>query len=200
MAEKGYAALNPPLAGERRGALSTRTTHPVVLDQLQRLIEVAGGHASLSNPFEAMTKGEMYTEVGTLLGRDEATKLLSMSHSCAHVRWATGTGYPPSTQCGICFGCLVRRSAFLASGLDDQTVYLHATIPFKDLPARLRNAARQEVLTVRYAGKRGVSAADILSVGLPEGASIDDAVSIASRGLAQLAAIVDSAPDLSGIA
>src|SRR5207248_1472652 len=30
IAENGYAALNPPLAGERRGALSTRTTHPLV--------------------------------------------------------------------------------------------------------------------------------------------------------------------------
>lgn len=200
VAENGYAALNPPLAGERRGALSTRTTHPVVLDQIQKLVTTVGGHGSLSNPFEAMTKGEMYAEVAEVLGADEATKLLSMSHSCSHVRWATGTGYPPDTQCGVCFGCLVRRSAFLAAGLDDQTTYLHTVIPQQDQPARLQRAARQEVLTVRYAGRRGVSAADVLSAGLPAEASLDDAVSLAARGLAELNAIVDAAPDLSRIA
>lgn len=131
---------------------------------------------------------------------DEATKLLSMSHSCPHVRWATGTGYPPDTQCGVCFGCLVRRSAFLAAGLDDQTTYLHTAMPQQDRPARLQRAARQEVLTVRYAGRRGVSAADVLSAGLPAEASLDDAVSLAARGLAELNAIVDAAPDLSRIA
>jgi hypothetical protein len=199
IAENGYAALNPPLAGERRGALSTRTTHPIVLDRVTRWILDVGGHGSFSNPFASMTKGEMYTEVAQELGRDEAAKLLSKSHSCAHVRWAIGTGFPPGTQCGVCFGCLVRRAAFYAAGLDDHTTYLHTAIPPQAQPLGLRNAARHEVLTVRYAGNRGITAGDLLSVGLPAQASLDEALDVASRGLNELASIVDIAPDLARV-
>lgn len=199
IAENGYAALNPPLAGERRGALSTRTTHPLVLDRLARIAGAIGGHGSLSNPFSAMTKGQMYREVADILGKDEAAKLLSKSHSCSHVRWAIGTGLPPETQCGVCFGCLVRRAAFHAAELDDQTIYLHTAIPSSGQPAVLRNAAREEVVTVRYAGKRGVRAGDLLSAGLPADVSLDDALHVASSGLDELAAVLDSASDLSKI-
>lgn len=196
LAENGYAALNPPLAGERRGALSTRTTHPEVLTRLQRCIASVGGHCDLANPFAEATKGEMFREVAALLGRDDASKLLSMSHSCSHVRWAAGTGFPPDTQCGVCFGCLVRRSAFLAADLEDRTTYLHAAIKADDQPNRLRLAARREIVTVRYAGRRRVTAADLLALGLPDGVSLDDALDVANRGLAELAAVVDNAPDL----
>lgn len=199
IAENGYAALNPPLAGERRGALSTRTTHPVVLDRLQRIAIATGGHRALSNPFSAMTKGQMYREAADTLGQDEAAKLLSKSHSCSHVRWAIGTGLPPETQCGVCFGCLVRRAAFHAAKLDDQTIYLHTAVAPSDQPAVLRKTAREEVLTVRYAGRRGINASDLLSAGLPADVSLDEALDVASRGLDELAAVVDSASDLSGI-
>lgn len=199
VAENGYAALNPPLAGERRGALSTRTTHPVVLGRLQRVITAVGGHGDLGNPFAAATKGEMYAEVAELLGKDEAGRLLSMSHSCAHVRWATGTGFRPDTQCGVCFGCLVRRSAFLAAGLEDRTTYLHAAIEPNLQASGLRQAARQEILTVRYAGSRGVTEADLLSMGLPDDVPLDEALDVANRGLRELAAVVDSAADLARV-
>lgn len=199
VAENGYVALNPPLAGERRGALSTRTTHPVVLDRLGELVAATGGHNDLSNPFAYVTKGEMYREVAQALGEDEAAQLLSMTHSCAHVRWATGTGYPPDTQCGVCFGCLVRRAAFLAADLDDQTTYLHTAIKPRNQRPGLRNAARQEILTVRYAGRRGIRPADLLSAGLPDDVALDEATDVANRGLRELAAIVDAAPDLTNI-
>jgi hypothetical protein len=53
-----------------------------------------------------------------------------------------------------------------------------------------------DIRTVRYAGQRGVGVADILATGLPEHVVIDDAVSVARRGLAELAAVVDAEPDL----
>lgn len=197
--ENGYAAINPPLAGERRGALSTRTTHPTVLDSLGALVTAAGGQADISNPFEGRTKGQMFTEVRDLLGPAEASSLLSASHSCAHVRYAVGTGYPPATQCGVCYGCLVRRSAFLAADLEDRTPYLHAVIPGADLTNLLRTAATSEVRTVRYAGVRGVTAADVLSLGLPARVALPDALDVAQRGLAELAAAVDTLDDLKAV-
>jgi hypothetical protein len=42
-----------------------------------------------------MTKGEMHTEAVAALGKQDAEKILAMSHSCSHVRYAVGTGYPP---------------------------------------------------------------------------------------------------------
>ncbi|MGQ0848255.1 MAG: hypothetical protein ACT4OP_03920 [Actinomycetota bacterium] len=171
----------------------------MVLNRLHRIAEAIGGHGTLSNPFSTMTKSQMYREAADTLGQDEAAKLLSKSRSCSHVRWAIGTGLPPETQCGVCFGCLVRRAAFHAAELDDHTTYLHSAVSSSAQPEALRKAAREEVLTARYAGKRGVSIADLLSAGLPADASVENALDVASRGLAELAAVVDCAPDLSRI-
>lgn len=196
IAENGYAALNPPLAGERRGALSTRTTHPLVLSRVRDAIHALGGRTEFENPFTALTKGEMYTEAASAVGKQNAEKILALSHSCSHVRYAAGTGYPPETQCGVCFGCLVRRSAFHAAGMTDNTIYLHEVIPADKQPRHLRETAQSEVRAVRYAGQRGIGMADILSIGLPDHVVIDDAVSVAKRGLAELVAVVDAEPDL----
>jgi hypothetical protein len=199
IAENGYAALNPPLAGERRGALSTRTTHPLVLTRVRDTARTLGARAEFENPFASMTKGEMYAEAATSLGKREAEKILGISHSCSHVRYAQGTGYRPETQCGVCFGCLVRRAAFHAAGLADPTIYLHKAIPKDQQPNHLRTTAESEIRTVRYAGQRGVTAADVLSVGLPDEVDINDALQVAQRGLAELAAIVDVEPDLRAV-
>jgi 7-cyano-7-deazaguanine synthase in queuosine biosynthesis len=199
VAENGYAALNPPLAGERRGALSTRTTHPLVLSHIRDAVRALGGRAEFENPFAALTKGEMYADAAAALGKEDAEKILAASHSCSHIRYAKGTGYPPETQCGVCFGCLVRRAAFHAASMTDTTTYLHKAIPTAQQPHHLRATAESEVGTVRYAGQRGVDAADILSIGLPADVVIDEALSVARRGLAELAAAVDAEPDLQAV-
>ena len=199
VAENGYAALNPPLAGERRGALSTRTTHPLVLSRVRDAIHALGRRTDFENPFTALTKGEMYADAAAALGKKDAGKILAMSHSCSHIRYALGTGYPPETQCGVCFGCLVRRSAFHAAGMTDTTTYLHKVIPADKQPHHLRETAQSEVRTVRYAGQRGIGVACILSMGLPDHVLIDDALSVAKRGLAELAAVVDAEPDLRAV-
>jgi 7-cyano-7-deazaguanine synthase in queuosine biosynthesis len=199
VAENGYAAINPPLAGERRGALSTRTTHPLVLRRVRDAVHSLGGRAEFENPFASLTKGEMYSDAAAALGKENAEKILAMSHSCSHIRYAQGTGYPPETQCGVCFGCLVRRAAFHAADMTDATTYLHKAIPMAKQPHHLRATAESEIRTVRYAGQRGIDVADILSIGLPDDVVIDDAVSVSRRGLAELAAVVDVEPDLRAV-
>lgn len=200
IAENGYAALNPPLAGERRGALSTRTTHPLVLARLHSLVTTIGGQADFTNPFAFMTKGEMYADAASTLGADAAASILSTSHSCSHVRFAIGTGFSPDTQCGVCFGCLVRRAAFLAADLSDTTTYLHAVIPTKSQPRHLARTAAAEIGTVRYAGRRGVKVTDLLAMGLPPTFNIEAALDVAQRGLAELAQVVNTLPDLKRVA
>jgi 7-cyano-7-deazaguanine synthase in queuosine biosynthesis len=199
IAENGYVALNPPLVGERRGALSTRTTHPLVLHKVRRVLRAVGCATGFQNPFAEMTKGEMYKEVANALGIEDAATVLAMSHSCAHVRYAIGTGYPPETQCGVCFGCLVRRAAFAAAGLPDGSTYLHKAIAIDRQPPHLRATAISEVRAVRYAATRGVAASDLLAMGLPDELPLEVALDVAQRGLQELAWVLEAETDLMAV-
>lgn len=185
MAENGFASLNVPLTGERRAALSTRTTHPGFLHDLGELLRQLGLHVALSNPFEQLTKGEVYRRVADALGDDDAARLLSASHSCAKPN--RGEGFSADTHCGACFGCLVRRAAFAASGLTDTTVYIEQELrgqPGRN--ARLGRDWRTTYESARARVTRGVSIADILTLGLPDGYDLDEALRVAQAGVAEL--------------
>jgi hypothetical protein len=121
--ENGFASLNPPLGPERLGALSTRTTQPRFLWQVGELLRSVGAHGLIVNPFQMMTKGEMFAEVARILGESEASAYLSQTNSCSHTD-QNYQGVPSGTHCGACFGCIVRRSSFKAAGLRDETRYL----------------------------------------------------------------------------
>jgi len=189
LAENGFASLNPPLAPERRASLSTRTTHPTFLDRIQATLQAVGAHADFSNPFVNATKGEMFGSVADMIGRDRAAVLLSKTHSCSHVRWAGRFGRPPDTQCGVCFGCLVRRGAFIASGLEDHTTYLVTDLPDDGRRTFLTPAVRADVEAVRYATSSEFGPTGVLTMDLPNDYNPDDALDLIRRGLAELAAV-----------
>lgn len=123
--ENGYASINPPLGTDRRGSLSTRTTHPAFLQELKAILETVGAHADFENPFASMTKGEMFVRLAEAMGTDEASEFISGTESCSHTG-ARSFGLPPNLQCGVCFGCALRRASFAASGLTDGTEYIDA--------------------------------------------------------------------------
>lgn len=60
--ENGFIALNAPLTPRRVGSLSTRTTHPYFLGKIQSVFDQIGIPATISNPYEFKTKGEMFRE------------------------------------------------------------------------------------------------------------------------------------------
>ena len=114
--ENGFISINPPLTEMRLGSLSTRTTHPVFLGLIQRLLDTAELRVHLENPYQLKTKGEML--------RDCANKELLYAHatdttSCSRF---LQNGYK---HCGRCVPCLVRRAAFRASGKNDTTEYVY---------------------------------------------------------------------------
>ena len=76
------ASLNPPLGAERRGSLSTRTTHPAFLAGLTRLLDTVGAQSEIVNPFAYQTKGEMFTGIAEQFGTTKASEFLSATHSC----------------------------------------------------------------------------------------------------------------------
>ena len=123
--ENGFASLNPPLAPHRRGSLSTRTTHPAFLARLSRVLRDVGAHATIVNPFAHMTKGEMFRTAANQFGDAEISGFLSATHSCG-LTGQRSKRIPTTTQCGVCFGCVIRRASFAAAGLMDTTAYADA--------------------------------------------------------------------------
>jgi len=182
IAENGFASLNPPLGADRRGSLSTRTTHPWYLFHLQELITRLGGHADLTNPFRDLTKGEMFREVSARIGPDAAAPFLSESNSCAHTH-ARFLKAPAGSSCGVCFGCLVRRAAFIAADIADQTHYLCL-----DTTGRYDTfiAGVSIVEQMRDFVARGVTPTSVMAMSLPDGYSASAALDLGQRGVEEL--------------
>lgn len=180
--ENGFASLNLPLTADQRGSVSTRTTHPLFLEQLAAIASAAGAHAQIENPLSGMTKGEMFGHVSELVGQDAASNFLSTTHSCGH------TGHrslkiSPLTHCGVCFGCLLRRASFLASGVEDQTRYLSTRVT--DRPDDyLRSKSMEPSLRAFLA--RGLRSNDLASLTLPANYPTSAARSICERAVAEL--------------
>lgn len=116
MCENGYISLNPPLTGMRIGSLSTRTTHPIFLKLFQELVYNAGLNVQIENPYQFLTKGQMLINcLNQSLLKQHAHKSTSCGRYKRH-------GH---NHCGRCVPCLVRRAAFKAWGVTDQTNYIY---------------------------------------------------------------------------
>lgn len=121
--ENGYASINPPLSPNRRGSLSTKTTHPAFLQGLSTILLKVGAHGDIVNPFANATKGEMFRQVKEVIGSGAASEYLSSTTSCSHTG-AKSFGISRRAQCGVCFGCLLRKASFIASGIADHSEYI----------------------------------------------------------------------------
>lgn len=126
--ENGFISMNVPLTNLRIGSLSTRTTHPYFLRQIQSIWSAVGLNVEILNPYQFRTKGELLAECQR---QDLLQKLASRSTSCGRF------GRYGYKHCGRCIPCLVRRAAFLRWGQPDGTIYeftdLHAHRNFDDV-------------------------------------------------------------------
>lgn len=180
--ENGFASLNPPLGADRRGSLSTHTTHPRFLRDLAELVRNVGGHGHIENPFEQLTKGEMFMLVADAIGSDGASSYLSATNSCSHTD-ARYSGAPVGASCGVCFGCLVRRAAFTASGISDKTKYL-----VNDTSGQFTAFVAQKSIVepMRDFAHRGIQARDVMTMSLPQDYTAKDALALSQRGVEEL--------------
>ncbi len=183
--ENGFASLNPPLGPERRGSLSTRTTHPAFLQGLSDILRQAGAHADITNPLADMTKGQMFTMAANLTDPTAASILLSSTHSCG-LTGQRNFHVSTSQQCGVCFGCVIRRASFVASGISDQSSYVD---PSRDpgLPGWL--AKKSVEPSVRDFVRRGIRAADIAALSLPPGYPAREALRLCQEAQTELATL-----------
>lgn len=184
--ENGFASLNPPLGPDRRGSLSTRTTHPRLLIELTAILSEAGVHAELINPFERMTKGEMFRRAADLVGDHEASNLLGKTHSCAHTGHRA-FGLSTRLHCGVCFGCVVRRAAFATSGLRDRTKYL--TTKKADVRVARYLEGKSVERSIRDFIARGIRPTDIAALSLPAAYPGSEALDLCRRAIHELQAL-----------
>lgn len=112
--ENGFIALNAPLTPRRVGSLSTRTTHPYFLGKIQSVFDQVGIPATISNPYEFKTKGEMFRECLNPLALQIAA---AETMSCSN--WKR-----KRMACGRCVPCLIRRASFEFAGVVDTSDYV----------------------------------------------------------------------------
>ena len=110
--ENGFISLNVPLGPGRLGSLSTKTTHPVYMNDIQAIWDAVGIQARLVFPYRDRTKGELLQECAD---RRKLASLVGSSTSCGKFQRHN------LTHCGECIPCLVRRAAFLEAQLPDTT-------------------------------------------------------------------------------
>lgn len=178
--ENGFISINPPLTGARLGSLSTRTTHPVFLKQVQRLVDAAGLRVRIENPYQYKTKGEMLTGCAdqSFLKSEAA-----LSTSCG--RYKTH-GYK---HCGRCMPCQIRRAAFLAWGIKDKTDYVFENLGREDENHARFDDVRSAAMAIEEVRLEGIDywlGATLSSTLLGDTSSLKDMV---KRGLSEIAAL-----------
>jgi hypothetical protein len=109
--ENGVVSMNLPLARHVVGTRSTRTTHPRVLADFEKLFSlIADTSISVGNPLFWLTK----TDVVRRLADAGCAELIPTSFSCSRV----GLRSRRNLHCGTCSQCIDRRFAILAAGLE----------------------------------------------------------------------------------
>jgi hypothetical protein len=187
IAENGFTSLNPPLSWQSLGALSTRTTHPSFIAGLRDALGDVGLDFPVVNRFADKTKGQVFTEATKSLDKTTASAVLSATHSCGKPQRLRG--HAPDAQCGVCLGCLVRRGAFIAAGITDQTAYLEQTLSGTERARWLSEERLSAYRTLQERLTIGFDDDDVLGLGLPDDADLDGALQLIEDGLHELAAV-----------
>lgn len=92
-------------------------------------------------------------------------------------------------HCGVCYGCLVRRSAFLVAGVADSTFYADQKVAKSRRKGYLSPKRMATYRALQYRLEVGFGEEDVLDLGLPDDADLDGALALIQRGLAELAAV-----------
>ena len=129
--ENGVISINAPLTVRRVGTLSTRTTHPYFIQEIQKLFTAVNIPFTLKNPYQFKTKGQMIAECKNL---PLLQQIIPDTVSCRH--WKR-----QNQQCGVCGPCLIRRASLHYAGITHDAGY-----EFNDIRQILTNRDRKDDL------------------------------------------------------
>lgn len=91
----------------------TMTTHPQVLSYAKLVLdEIFGDQTRIITPNENLTKSEI---ASSCIDK----KNLISTCSCLTTRWCNSA----KPNCGVCYGCVIRKIGMLVAGLDDSKKY-----------------------------------------------------------------------------
>ena len=180
--ENGFISLNIPLTPFRLGSLSTRTTHPFFIRQIQNILDAAGFHVKLSNGYQFKTKGEMLLECS-----DQALlkRLVFGATSCG--RFARFN----YNHCGRCVPCLVRRAAFLKWGMGDETSYRFADLSLPGHQHRDFDDVRSTVFATLRVAQSGIDEWAGSTLNYMQLGDIAPYIELVERGIAELRTFLD---------
>ena len=119
------------------------------------------------------------------MGAPDAATFLSSTHSCG-LTGQRAFSISPAKQCGVCFGCVIRRSSFVVAGLPDSTDYIHPS-PVPRVAAWL--ATNSVERSVQDFLRRGIRSRDIATLNLPPGYPAAQALDLCQRQSAELAGL-----------
>ncbi|EJS84458.1 hypothetical protein AAUPMB_21202, partial [Pasteurella multocida subsp. multocida str. Anand1_buffalo] len=111
--------------------MSTRTTHPYFIQEIQKLFTAVNIPFTLKNPYQFKTKGQMIAECENL---PLLQQIIPDTVSCSH--WKR-----KNQQCGVCVPCLIRRASLHYAGITNDAEY-----EFNDIRQILTNQDRKDDL------------------------------------------------------
>lgn len=162
--ENGFTSLNPPLAANRGGVLTTRSTHPLTFHLAAEVLAQLGVPVTLRNPYEWETKGQLVANAVGAAGATVVQAGLSQTLSCAKSNMIL-PGKTPGRNCGLDYACIVRRAGVLAAGIADTTQYECNTPGMEEQVLKYRS---QDVAAVKIARLRPPgSVADLAAISGP---------------------------------
>lgn len=185
--ENGFTSLNPPLAANRGGVLTTRSTHPSTFALAEQVLASLNLAIELRNPYEWHTKGELIAAAADHVGADRVTDGLAHTLSCAKsnlILKDSGSG----RNCGLDYACIVRRAGVAASGLTDASAYVCQNPKLADAVAELRRA---DIEAVKLSLSRPPSIRSLVAGcgPFPSGYDYERALGLWKRGRDELAAV-----------
>ena len=180
--ENGFISLNIPLTSLRLGSLSTRTTHPFFIQQLQNILDASDFRVRLSNPYQFTTKGEMLIECSD---HSLLRQLVFQATSCGRF---TRNKYK---HCGRCVPCLIRRAGFLQWGTDDETCYRFEHLSLPDSNHRNFDDVRSAAFATLCEAESGVDAWAGDAINYMQLGDTAPYIELAERGIAELRAFLD---------
>ncbi|MCZ2836775.1 hypothetical protein [Modestobacter sp. VKM Ac-2985] len=183
--ENGFTSINLPLQASRGGALSTKSTHPWTFYQVQRLTNELSLNIAIHNPYAMLTKGELVRKAADsdLPGIQEGA---ARTLSCSKLDGGRLTGGNATHNCGLCIACIVRRGAFIAAGVADDTPYLINEVT-GEARTTLIARRRSDLIALKEALASPVDEVDLIaSAAWPADIDLDEVLSLCERGRKEL--------------
>jgi len=119
--ENGFIGVNVPLTDSRMGSCSTRTTHPIFLKSLNKILKKVGIENKVLNFYWNKSKGEILEEhQNNEVFKQYAHRTLSCSHPClSRYDKKKSDRVVVPCNCGYCYPCLIRKASFVKVGIDN---------------------------------------------------------------------------------